>query len=86
MPRDRAELRRVKALRGVLEEKYAAGSKRRHRHARESRAGDGKAGNWCRETGGTVGRAGGRKGWVHVRTLEKWDFQGEAQQPPQFMN
>ena len=58
-PRDRAELRRVKALRGVLEEKYAAGSKRRHRHARESRAGDGKAGNWCRETGGTVGSAGG---------------------------
>ena len=26
---------------------------------REKAAGDGKAGNWCRETGGTVGRAGG---------------------------
>ena len=42
-----------------------------HRHARESRAGDGKAGNWCRETGGTVGRAGGyetaRRAWIEHR-------------------
>ena len=35
----------VSVTRGVLEEKYAAGSNRRHRHARESRA---------RETGGGV--------------------------------